>query len=138
MIDLFLDIRIGSPTYGKIGTYRMPARNTFSEAMAGGPARLDDNYGEWIWVPVGFAHGNAYTQDSMIEYVCTGQYNGECEAGIAAFADDIDWSGVNTQDKNDIDAILKSATLSEKDKQGLTLAQWKNDKRSKNFLYEDK
>lgn len=123
MIDLFLDIRKGSPTFGKIGAYRMPAR-------------LDEEFGEWIWVPVGFAHGNAYTQDGMIEYICTGQYNGESEAGIGVFADDIDWSEVNAEDKNDIDSMLKNTTLSEKDQQGLTLDQWQKDTRSENFIYE--
>ena len=47
MIDVVLDIRKGSPTYGKIIAYDMPVRG-------------DENYADWIWVPPGFAHGNTF------------------------------------------------------------------------------
>ena len=58
MIDLVLDIRLKSPTLGKAIAYDMPAR-------------AEADYGEWIWVPPGFAHGNVFTEPTTIEYFCT-------------------------------------------------------------------
>ena len=55
MVDLFLDIRKGSPTYGKAAAYDIPSSS-------------DKDYAEWIWIPPGFAHGNYFTQESTIEY----------------------------------------------------------------------
>src|SRR5258708_101271 len=68
MIDLVLDIRKGSPAFGKIIAYDMPTRKT-------------DDFNEWIWVPPGFAHGNVFPEDTSIEYFCTGEYSPKCEAG---------------------------------------------------------
>ena len=41
MVDLFLDIRKGSPSYGKAAAYDMPSTP-------------DKDYAEWIWIPPGF------------------------------------------------------------------------------------
>ena len=79
MVDLVLDLRQGSPTQGKIMAFDMPAKSLNSSTS-------------WIWVPEGCAHGNFFLEDSYIEYFCSGSYNGECEAGISPFAEDIDWS----------------------------------------------
>ncbi|MCX7991290.1 MAG: dTDP-4-dehydrorhamnose 3,5-epimerase family protein, partial [Proteobacteria bacterium] len=79
MIDLALDIRKNSPTFGKIIAYDMPAFT-------------DREYSEWIWIPPGFAHGNIFTEETMIEYFCTGWWSPQTEAGINPFAEDIDWS----------------------------------------------
>ncbi len=79
MVDLVMDIRQGSPTYGKIIAHDMPASADRTEA-------------EWIWVPPGFAHGNFFTEPSYIEYYCSGEYSPGCEAGISPLADDLDWS----------------------------------------------
>ncbi len=123
MIDLFLDIRKGSPTYGKIGAYDMPESSK-------------NDFGEWIWVPVGFAHGNFFLEETMIEYFCTGEYNPTNEAGISPFSKDIDWSLCDPALKKQFDELVKNgATLSEKDKKNLTLVQWGNDPRSENFVY---
>ena len=54
MIDMVVDIRKGSPTYGKIIAYDMPVTG-------------DEDFTEWIWVPPGFAHGNTFTEDTVIE-----------------------------------------------------------------------
>src|SRR6266576_777714 len=62
MVDLILDIRSGSSTYGRIIAYDMP-----SDAEAA--------FAEWIWVPPGFAHGNFFTENSQIEYLCSGAYS---------------------------------------------------------------
>ncbi len=79
MIDVALDIRKGSPTYGQIVAYDMPVQG-------------DEDFAEWIWLPPGFAHGNTFPQDTVIEYFCSGEYSPGNEAGISPVADDLDWS----------------------------------------------
>ncbi len=125
MVDLFLDIRKGSPTYGKAAAYD----------VKGNPA---DEYAEWIWIPPGFAHGNFFTENTMIEYFCTGEYSPGCEAGISPLSKDIDWSLCEDSLKNEFDSLTSgNAVMSEKDRNGLSLAQWTSDERSDNFLYEN-
>lgn len=123
LIDMVLDIRKGSPTFGKIILYDMPADNTA-------------DYAEWIWVPPGFAHGTFFTEDSMIEYFCSGEYSPGCEAGISPLAGDIDWSLCDPDLKRLFDRIVNSAPLiSDKDRDGLTVNGWSSDQRSDNFIY---
>jgi|YelNatPaOPRAMG01_1025707.scaffolds.fasta_scaffold202169_1 dTDP-4-dehydrorhamnose 3,5-epimerase len=123
MIDLALDIRKGSPTFGKIIAYDMPSTR-------------DDPYGEWIWVPPGFAHGNFFLQDTHIEYFCTGEYNPNCEAGISPLAADLDWSLCDRQLKQQLDVLIAGKPLiSPKDQNGLTVAAWVADKRSSKFIF---
>ncbi len=123
MIDMVLDIRKGSPTFGKIILYDMPADNTQA-------------YAEWIWVPPGFAHGNFFTEDSMIEYFCSGEYSPGCEAGISPLAGDMDWTLCDPDLKKLFDRIAGyTALISDKDKDGLTVNGWNSDNRSENFIY---
>jgi dTDP-4-dehydrorhamnose 3,5-epimerase len=124
MIDMVLDIRKGSPTFGKIILYDMPADN-------------EKDYGEWIWVPPGFAHGNIFTEDSMIEYFCSGRYNPACEAGISPLAEDINWDICEPALKQIFDSIAPStALITEKDKNGFSLDKWSANKNSDNFTYQ--
>jgi dTDP-4-dehydrorhamnose 3,5-epimerase len=123
MIDLVLDIRKGSPTFGKIIGYDMPASTT-------------SDYEEWIWVPPGFAHGNIFLEDTIIEYFCTGEYNQKCEAGISPLSKDLDWSLCQSEIKKLFDETIGEAVLSEKDKNAFSFNQWINDERSDNFIYE--
>ncbi|MFN8496978.1 MAG: dTDP-4-dehydrorhamnose 3,5-epimerase family protein [Anaerolineae bacterium] len=123
MIDLALDIRHGSPTFGRIVAYDMP---------------MDPNreYGDWIWLPPGFAHGTVFLQDSTIEYFCSGEYNATCEAGISPLAADIDWSLCDVGLKGAFDRIAWDAPLlSEKDRAGLSVSDWARDDRSALFTY---
>lgn len=123
MIDMVLDIRKGSSTFGKIILYDMPADH-------------EADYQEWIWVPPGFAHGNFFTQDTLIEYFCSGEYSPGCEAGISPLAQDIDWSLCDKRLKKLYDKITSATTLiTDKDKNGFSVSQWKNDERSNNFIY---
>jgi len=123
MLDLFLDIRIGSPYFGKIMAYDMPTDT-------------DSDYGEWIWVPAGFAHGNLFLEDTRIEYFCSGEYSQGCEAGISPIAPDLDWSLCDTTLKNIFDsAAAETKLMTDKDRNGLSLAQWSSDERSNNFIY---
>lgn len=124
MIDFALDIRKGADTFGKIIAYDMP----YSER---------DEYGEWIWVPPGFAHGNLLLEDSRVEYFCTGQYNPAGEVCISPIANDIDWSLCDTAFKKIFDEAVRYAKdtnlISAKDLNGLSFAQWRQDGRSNEF-----
>ena len=123
MIDMVLDIRKGSPTFGKIVGYDMRAT-------------LNSDFGEWIWVPPGFAHGNFFPEDTYIEYFCSGEYNPECEAGISPFAADIDWSFFDSELKGEFDAIASASPLmSEKDRNGYSLSSWIENSNSNHFLW---
>lgn len=123
MVDLVLDIRKGSPTFGKILAYDMPCD-------------LNVDYNEWIWVPPGFAHGNYFTEDSQITYFCSGEYSQDYEACISPLAHDIDWSLCNLKLKRLFDSIAPVTTLiTSKDKNGFTIAGWTKDERSDNFIY---
>jgi dTDP-4-dehydrorhamnose 3,5-epimerase len=123
MVDMVLDIRKGSPTLGKIILYDMPA-----------DCKAD--YQEWIWVPPGFAHGNFFTEDTLIEYLCTGEYSPGCEASISPLAKDIDWTLCDTKLKHLFDSIAPSTSLiSDKDKNGFTVTAWLENENSDNFIY---
>jgi dTDP-4-dehydrorhamnose 3,5-epimerase len=123
MVDLFLDIRKGSPTYGKAAAYDIRSSP-------------DKDYAEWIWIPPGFAHGNYFTQESTIEYVCSGEYSPGCEAGISPLSADIDWSLCDPTLKTEFDVIITNAAIiTDKDKNGLSLTAWTSDERSNQFLY---
>ncbi len=122
MVDMVLDIRRTSPTRGKAVMYDMPSTP-------------DAPWSEWIWVPPGFAHGNFFSEETRIEYFCTGDYNPACEAGISPMAADIDWSLCDPALKARFDTLAANgaAIMSDKDRAGLTLSEWLDDERSAHF-----
>lgn len=123
MVDMVLDIRKGSPTFGKIILYDMPTNH-------------EADYHEWIWVPPGFAHGNFFTKDTMIEYFCSGEYSPGCEAGISPLAEDIDWTLCDNSLKKLFDGIAPSTSLiSDKDKNAFSVTEWTKCGDSDNFIY---
>jgi len=123
LIDFALDIRIGSPYLGKIIAYEIPNKRT-------------DEYAEWIWVPPGFAHGILLTEDSLIEYFCTGEYSPDCEAGISPLADDIDWSICDKRLKKIFDRIVPGTKLiTDKDRNGYSVSSWLEGNDSGQFIY---
>lgn len=123
MVDLFLDLRKRSPTYGKICGYDMPTKG-------------NEDFDEWIWIPPGFAHGNYYLEDSIIEYFCTGEYAPKTEAGILVTDPDLDWSLCEPKIRDQFNQLLKQgAIISSKDKNNLTLKEWTKDSRSDNFIF---
>jgi dTDP-4-dehydrorhamnose 3,5-epimerase len=123
MVDMVLDIRKGSPTFGKIICYDMPATYTA-------------DYSEWIWVPPGFAHGNFFAEDTMIEYFCSGQYSPGCEACISPLVGDIDWSLCDRKLKGLFESVARITNLiTDKDKNGFSVANWEKHKESDNFVY---
>ncbi|GAB1372030.1 hypothetical protein MASR1M45_20920 [Candidatus Kapaibacterium sp.] len=125
MIDLLLDIRVDSPTYGKIIAY--DTRNSFSH-----------NTGEWVYAPVGIAHGVFLPEDTLIEYFCTGQWNPDCETGISPLANDISWDLCDTEVFELLHKTINSGKLiiKDKDKNGHSLGSWSKLSESKLFKFE--
>ena len=124
MVDLVMDIRKGSNTFGKILAYDMPASHAA-------------DFGEWIWVPVGFAHGNFFRDHTHIEYFCSGEYSPGCEAGISPLAPDIDWSLCDAGLKAEFESVIGTNPLmTDKDRDGHTLASWIANPNSDRFLCE--
>lgn len=122
MIDLALDIRKGSDTFGKLILYDMPALQ-------------GKDFDEWIWIPPGFAHGNCFLEDTVIEYFCTGEYSQGCEAGISPLARDIDWSFCDKRIVNLCKEIFQKPIMTDKDRNGLSMKDWLKDERSNNFIF---
>jgi dTDP-4-dehydrorhamnose 3,5-epimerase len=123
MVDLVLDIRRGSPNFGKAIAYDMPSNTS-------------EDFNEWIWVPPGFAHGNVFVEDTSIEYFCSGEYSPGNEAGISPLSEDIDWSLCDHSLRETFREIASSMPLiTDKDRNGLSVCGWEKDERSHNFVY---
>lgn len=94
VLDIVVDIRKGSPTYGKYFAIELTEHNK-----------------TMFWIPVGFAHGFLTLQDNTVFYYkCNNYYNKESEGSIA-------W---NDKDIN-INWNIESPLLSDKDKTGIAL-----------------
>lgn len=123
MVDIFLDIRKGSKTFGLASMYDLPEDK-------------GAEYSEWIWVPPGFAHGNFFPSESRIEYLCSGEYSPGCEAGISPLAQDINWDLCPRELLNEFSRLKRGSPLiTDKDRNGHSVAGWKNDQRSDNFKF---
>jgi dTDP-4-dehydrorhamnose 3,5-epimerase len=123
ILDLALDIRKGSPSFGKIIAHDMPCS-------------LETGWGEWIWVPPGFAHGVVFLEPTTIEYFCSSEYSPQCEAAISPLAADLDWSCCDPQAKAQFERTTAGAPIvSPRDRDGLSLTQWSSDPRAENFVY---
>jgi dTDP-4-dehydrorhamnose 3,5-epimerase len=122
MIDLVLDVRKGSPTFGRAIAVDLPADPEASQSS-------------WIWVPAGFAHGNAFPEPTTIEYFCTAEYNPDSEGGISPLSPEINWSLCNPDLFSTVRGLLDGGRLSERDRDAPTLAQWAADPRSEAFVY---
>ena len=80
VLDVAVDIRKSSPTYGQWVKAELSASNKLM-----------------MWIPEGFAHGFLVLEDNTIfQYKCTSYYNRESEGGIIWNDPDlaIDW-GIN-------------------------------------------
>ena len=123
MIDMVVDIRKGSPHFGKMIMIDMPAGR-------------EEPFAQWLWVPPGFAHGNFFPEETIIEYFCSGEYNPNCEAGISPLAVDIDFSLCDMQLKNIFDKMVRSKPLmTDKDRKGFSINEWQLNEKSDKFLY---
>ncbi len=98
VIDVAVDLRSGSPTFGK------------HEKIV-----LDSSIHNMIYIPEGFAHGFVALEDSVFFYKCTSFYNKASDSGIR-------W---NDPDLN-IDWEIDQPLVSEKDKSLQTFAEFKN------------
>jgi len=101
ILDVAVDIRKGSPTFGKVYAKKLSASNR-----------------RQLFIPAGFAHGFSVLSDKAeVLYKCDHFYNKEAEGGII-FNDaelSIDWQ-----------IPEKKAIVSEKDRSLPTFAQCKN------------
>lgn len=124
MIDLLLDIRKDSPTYGKIIGF--DSINT-----------PDQLIGEWVYAPVGIAHGVFLPENTLIEYYCTGFWNPQCETGISPLSSDIDWGICDIEIMELIHRTINSGKLiiKDKDKEGHSLESWSKLSESDLFKY---
>ncbi|MBN1302411.1 MAG: dTDP-4-dehydrorhamnose 3,5-epimerase [Melioribacteraceae bacterium] len=92
VLDIAVDIRYGSPTYGQY----------FSQVLS------DENKLQ-LWIPPGFAHGfSVLSESAVFQYKCTQLYNAESERCIRF--DDPDLN---------IDWKVKEPRLSRKDLNGI-------------------
>ena len=101
ILDVAVDIRINSATFGKFVSHKLS----------------EDNHRQ-LFIPVGFAHGfSVLSEDAIIQYKCNSFYNKESE-GCILYSDkdlNIDWQLL----ENDI-------ILSDKDKLGQSFKEYKN------------
>ena len=99
VLDVAVDIRNGSPTYGQHYDVELNEDNKLI-----------------LWVPAGFAHGFATLKnDTIFSYKCTNVYDKASEGGIM-------W---NDPDLN-IDWKLENPLLSEKDMQNESFKEFKS------------
>lgn len=93
VIDIAVDIRKNSPTYGKHVAVELSAENK-----------------RQLWIPAGFAHGFVALEDNTVfQYKCTNYYNKTSEASIL-WNDDL--LGINWE--------IQQPILSPKDELGTT------------------
>jgi dTDP-4-dehydrorhamnose 3,5-epimerase len=100
VLDVAVDIRFGSPTFGKYFALELSEENK-----------------KQLWIPPGFAHGFSVVSDEAIfSYKCTALYNKSAERSIIYNDADlnIDW-------KND------SPIVSEKDLKAISFKEIKKD-----------
>ena len=103
-----VDIRKGSPTLGKWAGVEASAENR-----------------RQVWAPAGFARGFCVLSDvAEIQYKCTGIYNNKGESGIR-------WDDPEIG----IEWPIRDVSLSEKDRNAQTLAQWLSRPESANFSF---
>jgi dTDP-4-dehydrorhamnose 3,5-epimerase len=66
VLDVALDVRVGSPTFGRHVAVELSAENHAQ-----------------LWVPPGFAHGFfVLSESALFTYKCTDLYHPECEVGV--------------------------------------------------------
>lgn len=97
VVDVVVDIRKNSPTYGKHFSIELSGEN-----------------GLQLWIPAGFAHGFvSLEEDSILSYKCTNYYSKESEGSIL-------WNDIDLA----IDWKVDSPIISEKDKIATEFSQF--------------
>lgn len=96
ILDIAVDARVGSPTYGQWIGYELSAEN-----------------GAQLYVPKGFLHGFVTrTADAEVQYKCTDYYAPESDGGVRWDSLDIDWG------------LTGDPVLSDKDRDAPAFADW--------------
>ena len=91
IIDVVLDIRKNSPTYGKVFSTKLSAEN-----------------GKILVIPKGFAHGfKSLENNTNVTYMQTTCYSPECDNGIKYDSIEFDWNNDNFE-LSERDSLLKS------------------------------
>ena len=99
VLDVVVDIRKGSPTYGKSYAVELSAENKLM-----------------LYVPIGFAHGFATLEpNTLFNYKCSNVYNKESEGGIA-------WNAPELK----IDWKIENPILSEKDQHNVLFSEFES------------
>lgn len=76
ILDVIVDIRKGSPTYGQCAAYELSAANHKA-----------------YYIPVGFAHGfKALTDDAITYYLVSSEYSQPNDTGIRYDSVNFDWA----------------------------------------------
>ncbi len=89
VFDVVLDLRVGSPTYGKISTFTLGA-----------------DLGNYLYVPKGLAHGFCVTSEkATLVYKVSSVYSPQHDTGILWNSANIDWP-TNTPLLSDRDLSL--------------------------------
>ena len=113
VLDVAVDIRKGSPTYGQHVSCLLCARDAEGEriakefALTAHHSPLNGKIGLQFFIPRGFAHGFAVLSETAIfQYKCDEFYHPEADGGISILDDSlgIDWR-----------IPIEKANLSEKD-----------------------
>ena len=97
ILDVFLDIRKDSPTFGQFGTIKLHSK---------------DNYA--VLIPEGFAHGySTLSEESIVVYLQSGNFDKDCDRSINPLSLNIDW-------------LVENPIVSEKDKNAASFQGFKD------------
>lgn len=100
VLDVAVDIRFGSPTFGQHFIVELSSENR-----------------KQLWIPPGFAHGfSVISENALFQYKCTNYYNKESERCILFNDNDL---GINWN--------VKTSIISDKDKLGCKLENIEKD-----------
>ncbi|HLD51358.1 hypothetical protein A3K34_00380 [candidate division WWE3 bacterium RIFOXYC1_FULL_40_10] len=123
LFEVLLDIRKDSPTFGKTIIVKI-SRN------------VKDEFDNWLWSPPGIAHGFFCLEETVMEYLCTGEYTKKFEATINPLSEDIDWSLADPELYDIYKGVLgNQPILSERDLAGYSVKGWSESPDSDNFLF---
>lgn len=122
VLDVAVDIRKGSPTYGQHVECLLCAHdeegeriaNEYNKSLTGNCSTLTAKVGRQFFVPRGFAHGFAVLSETAVfQYKCDEFYHPEADGGISILDSSlgIDWhiptDKANLSDKDTKHALLK-------------------------------
>ena len=122
VLDVAVDIRKGSPTYGQHVACLLTGRDEegariakeYGDSLTANHSTLTAKVGLQFFVPRGFAHGFAVLSETAVfQYKCDEFYHPEADGGISILDDSlgIDWriptEKANLSDKDTKHALLK-------------------------------